>query len=110
MFVFFLLLLIFCVFEEQNMASSDDYDVIGTHEVIDGCPQSGPWTGDRDTITLIMSMFYKKQGHHHNGDQAARRSHKLCSICVWLQFERATFLPPFWRLRGMCSVVDGPTR
>ena len=24
----------------------------------------------------------KQQGHHHNGDQAARRPHVMCSICV----------------------------
>ena len=26
-------------------------------------------------------LFLFKQGHHHNGDQAAGRPHMMCSIC-----------------------------
>ena len=30
----------------------------------------------------VQRFYKKKQGYHHNGDQAARRSHTFCSICV----------------------------
>ena len=28
-----------------------------------------------------VADFTVRQGHHHNGDQAARQPHKMCSIC-----------------------------
>ena len=33
-------------------------------------------------LSLIYLIIQIKQGHHHYGDQAARRPHILCSICL----------------------------
>ena len=41
-------------------------------------------------------MFAAEQGHHHNGDQATRRPHMMCSICVVADF-------PHLRL-GVCVI------
>ena len=37
----------------------------------------------KEIVDTGMRMFlrYEQQGHHHNGDQAARRPHMMCSIC-----------------------------
>ena len=39
-------------------------------------------TSNGDGRQSVVVKSSKEQGHHHNGDQAARRSHILCSICV----------------------------
>ena len=40
----------------------------------------GPWS-NRQQRSFLMTTE-EKQGHHRNGDQAARRPHVMCSICV----------------------------
>ena len=74
---------------------------------------------------------FRQQGHHRNGDQAARRSHILCSICVHFiasqcvlkcallpfalisnhMIRKETFQPTqFGRQSGTEGIMDRPIR
>ena len=39
-------------------------------------------TANRVSISIRNFGRLREQGHHHNGDRAARRPHMMCSICV----------------------------
>ena len=49
---------------------------------------------DSHNIVKLKHLQESKQGHHHNGDQAARRPNMMCSICV----RRST--PPLFGVRA----------
>ena len=49
-------------------------------------------------VVMTLSESIAKQGHHHNGDQVARRPHMMCSI-----YGRRFATPQF----GVRGVGDG---
>ena len=53
--------------------------------------QAGDWP--RRNVLSLEAVKWQKQGHHHNGNQAAQRLHILCSI------SRSAFITHlgFWR-------------
>ena len=85
---------------------------IGTHNIKYRPTLTGFW--DAFSVSLLGTLYYVKdsiviwsmakltmlclglkQGHHRNGDQAARQPHMMCSICG-RRFATAPF--------GVCSI------
>ena len=61
-----------------ELNSTDDESNVVTEKVCYPTQQNA--TETELEVRSVCSLT--RQGHHHNGDQAARRTHMMCSICV----------------------------
>ena len=69
------------------------------------------WRQSLNSYYFIFPFLFTKQGHHHNGDQAARRPNMMCSICgrrFGCNFKGRLFDPPVWGVRGTWGWEMGP--